>query len=85
MDPMSRPADPALLGRVPHWPREIDVRDILRKALSWAVEMPPESAEAEPIARGDDAAAELLRLSSAELKPAATVGTGRRGRICRRL
>jgi hypothetical protein len=54
------------------------VKEILRKAMSWAVEMPPESEEGESTgARGDDAAAELLRLSSTELgaPPPTTVGS----------
>jgi hypothetical protein len=49
------------------------VREILRKALNWAVEMPADSEEG---ANRGDAADELLRLSGSNLEtPAATVGT----------
>src|SRR5437763_16258396 len=54
---------------------DTDVREILRKALGWAVEMPPASQQEGTPGADRDAAAELLRLSSQELTPpVATVG-----------
>jgi hypothetical protein len=47
------------------------VKEILRKALSWAVDVPADSREGSVSGAGSDAAAELLRLSSNEISPPA--------------